>query len=597
MLKTPKREEIENKFKWKLEDIFSTEAEWDEARLQSHKKLEEMESNKEYIFKTSKNLLEFLKSSDKVDSVIEKIFVYAHLKEDENTRNPKGQELGQKLNSIRLLYSNVSSYFRSEFLSLEEKTLESYYKEEPELVFYKKMFDRMLRNKPHILNRDQEYIMSQTSLLDSSSDIYGKLGEADLTFPSIIGESGLETEVTQGNFIQLMESKEQRVRMEAFESVYSTYKKFENTFAATLYASINSDTFYSRIRNHNSSLEAALFSNNVSIDVYENLIKTVKNNIGTMEKYLNLRKKLLGLKELHMYDIYTPLVKDLDVKITYDEAYETMKKALAVLGEEYVQKLEDAYVDGWIDVYENEGKRSGAYQSGPYGVHPFVLLNHKDNVNSMFTLAHEMGHAMHSYYSDKHNPQLYAGYSIFVAEVASTVNEVLLMRYLLKNTKDKKMKTYLINYFLDQFRTTLFRQTMFAEFEKITHERVENDEPLTAEVLSEIYFNLNKEYYGEGIHHDKGISMEWARIPHFYNSFYVFQYATGFSAAISLSKQILEEGQPALDRYLNFLKSGGTDFPIELLKGAGVDMSTPKPIEDAMVVFKELVEELEELTK
>lgn len=597
MLRTPKREEIDNKYKWKLEDVFSTEIEWDKGRFQSQKILEEMESRKENIFKSAKNLLEFLKSSDKVDSIIEKVFVYAHLKEDENTRDPKGQELGQKLNSLGLLYSNVSSYFSSKFLSLEEKTLETYYKEEPELLFYKKFFDEMLRNKPHTLNKDQEYILSQTSLLNSSSDIYGMLGEADLTFPSIIDENGNEVEVTQGNFIQFMESKHQRVRIQAFESVYSTFKKFENTFAATLYGSIKADTFYSKIRKYDSSLQAALFSNNVSIEVYENLIKTVKNNIETMGKYLELRKEMLGLKELHMYDIYTPLVKDLDVKITYEEAYKTMKDALSVLGVDYIQKLEEAYNDGWIDVYENEGKRSGAYQSGPYGIHPFVLLNHKENINSMFTLAHEMGHAMHSYYSDKKNPQLYAGYSIFVAEVASTVNEVLLMKHLLNNTNDKKMKTYLINYFLDQFRTTLFRQTMFAEFEKITHERVENDEPLTAEILSDIYYNLNKEYYGDGIIHDKEISMEWARIPHFYNSYYVYQYATGFSAAISLSKQILEEGQPALERYLNFLKSGGTDFPIELLKGAGVDMSTPKPIEDAMNVFRGLVEELEELIK
>lgn len=596
-MKTPKREEIEEQYKWNLTHIFESEESWGQTCIQMKNMLEEMESFKGKIISSAEQLLQFLQMGEEVDKVIEKIFSYAHLMGDENTKDPKRQELSQKLTSLELLYSDIMSAFTTEFLSLEGERLEKFYTEVPELLFYKKMFDDMARQKPHILSKEQEYILSQTSLLNSAADIFETLDNADLTFSNIKDENGNEVELTQGNFIQFMENKNRDVRKRAFEALYSTFKKFENTMASTLYSSTKSDMFYSKIRNYTSSLESALFSDNVSVDVYDNLIKTAKSNIKPMEKYLTIRKDMLGVEELHMYDIYTPLVKDLDLTITYEEAYETMKKALAVLGDEYAGKLNDAYSGGWIDVYENEGKRNGAYQSGPYGVHPYILLNHKDNLNSMFTLVHEMGHAMHSYFSDKHNPQIYAGYTIFVAEVASTVNEVLLMRYLLKTTNDTKMKTYLINYFLDQFRTTLFRQTMFAEFEKITHERVENNEPLTAEVLSDIYFNLNKEYYGQGIVLDEEIAMEWARIPHFYNAFYVYKYATGFSAAMSLSKQILEEGEPAVQRYLNFLKSGGTDYPINLLKQAGVDMSSPKPIEDALKVFSELVNELEELNK
>ncbi|MFD1850634.1 oligoendopeptidase F [Oceanobacillus bengalensis] len=594
-MKILKREEIPEKYKWKLEDLFEDESKWEEARKEAQGLLESMRTNIRGIVTTASNLLTFLKQSKEVDFILEKVFVYAHLKHDENTKDSKGQELGQKLTSLQLLYSDVSSSFHTEFLTLDGAKVETYYHEEPSLLFYKKYFDEILRAKPHTLSKEQEYILSQTSLLDSSDDIYGMLSDADLSFPKIKDEEGNEVEITQGNFIQYMQSKDREVRKSAFKALYSSFKKFENTFASTLYASNKTDRFHATIRNHPSSLEASLFSDNISPEVYTNLIETVKQNIEPMEKYIKLRKKLLNVEELHMYDIYAPLIKDMDVEISYEEAYETMKKALGVLGEDYVGTVSDAYTEGWIDVYENEGKRSGAYKSGAYGVHPYILLNHKDNLESMFTLVHEMGHAMHSYYSNKHNPQVYAHYKIFVAEVASTVNEVLLMRYLLKNTNDKKMKMYLINYFLEQFRTTVYRQTMFAEFEKITHDRVEKDEPLTADALRTLYYNLNKEYYGEEIVHDQEIAVEWARIPHFYSAFYVYKYATGFSAAMALSKQILEEGESAVNRYLDFLKSGGTDFPIELLKRAGVDMTTPQPIEDALNVFGELVDELEEL--
>lgn len=593
MIKIPKRAEIPDKYKWDLTALFESPEEWEIARIQSQQLLKELKSKLDNAVTSSSNLLEFVKLGEKLDLILERVIVYSQLIQDENTRDSKRQEFEQKLTSIGLLFSEIVSTFNSKFQMLDEKTLNTYYMEEEELLFYKKAFDDLLRMKAHTLSEEQEYILSQTSLLDSTEEIYEILTDADLTFPPVIDEEGREAELTEGNFNEFMENGNREIRQQAFKNMYSTLKRFENTFAAMLYGSNQADRFHASIRNFDSSLENGLFEDNVSEEVYSNLIKTVKNNIAPMEKYLKLRKKLLGVEELHMYDIYVPLVKDLDLKITYEEAYETMKKALAVLGEEYVETMSKAYTSGWIDVYENEGKRSGAYQTGAYGVHPYILLNHKDNLDSMFTLVHEMGHAMHSYFSDKHNPQLYANYSIFVAEVASTVNEVLLIRYLLDHATDRKMKKYLINYFLEQFRTTLFRQTMLAEFEKITHERVEADEPLTAEVLSTIYYDLNKQYYGDQIVHDKEIALEWARIPHFYDAFYVYKYAIGFSAAIALVEQILNEGDPAVKRYLAFLKSGCTDYPIELLKKAGVNLSTSRPIEEGLNVFTKLVDQFE----
>lgn len=595
LIKIPKREEIPEKYQWDLTDLFANREEWEEARAESYQLLVELKEELENVTTSSSNLFAFLQKRDTLNEKFEKVIVYSFLIQDENTKDSKRQELEQKLTSTSLLYSEIESAFHTKFLTLDEKMLNNYYKEEEGLLFYRKYFEDLLRMKPHTLSEEQEYILSQTSLLNSSEDIYEMLGDADLTFPSVKDEEGKEIELTQGNFTELMENENREIRIQAFKNFYSTFKQFENTFAETLYSSNKADRFYATIKKFNSSLEMGVFDDHVPEEVYNNLIQTVKDNMAPMEKYLNLRKEMLGVEELHMYDIYAPLVKEVEMKITYEEAYETMKKALAVLGDEYIETVSKAYGARWIDVYENEGKRSGAYQTGAYGVHPYILLNHKDNLDNMFTLVHEMGHAMHSYFSDKHNAQLYASYSIFVAEVASTVNEVLLMKYLLQHTEDKKTKQYLITYFLEQFRTTLFRQTMFAEFEKITHERVEEDEPLTAEVLSAIYYDLNKQYYGSQVVHDEEIAIEWARIPHFYDSFYVYKYATGFSAAIALADQILEEGAPAVERYLEFLKSGGTDFPIELLKKAGVDLSSPKPVEEALDVFRQLVDELEQL--
>ena len=421
------------------------------------------------------------------------------------------------------------------------------------------------------------------------------LNNADIKFPYIKDEKNNEIELTKGRYIQLMESDDRRVRKDAFEALYSTYSKQKNTLAALLNANVKANIFSARARKYGSAREESLFADNVPVEVYDNLINAIHENLDIMHRYVKLRKKIMKLDDLHMYDLYTPMIKEVKMDISFEEAKDIVKDGLELLGEDYIKDLEKGFKSGWIDVYENEGKRSGAYSWGCYDSHPYVLLNHTDTLNNMFTLAHEMGHALHSYYSDSNQPYIYAQYKIFVAEVASTLNEALVMNHLLKKTTDKTKKMYLLNYFMEQFRTTVYRQTMFAEFEKIIHEKAEAGEALTAELLCSIYRDLNIKYYGPDMVVDDYIDIEWARIPHFYTSFYVYKYATGFSAAISISQQILNEGQPAVQRYLKFLKSGGSDYPIELLKIANVDMSTTEPVNNALKLFGSLLDQMEEL--
>ena len=426
-------------------------------------------------------------------------------------------------------------------------------------------------------------------------NIFSMLNNADLVFPIIKNEEGEEVRLTHGRYIDFMMSKDRSIRKNAFSSLYSRYNEFINTFAATLSTNVKSHIFYARSRKYTSSLEAALENDNISVDVYTNLINTVKENIEEMYRYISLRKKALKLDEIHMYDLYVPLVDELDLKTPYKEAQDTILRGLVPLGDDYIQRLKEGFNEGWIDVYENKGKRSGAYSSGCYGVHPYVLLNYTDNLDNMFTLAHEMGHAMHTYYSNENQPFVYASYKIFVAEVASTLNEILLLHHLLENTDDEIMKIYLINHYLEQFRGTVFRQTMFAEFEKIIHEEAEKGIPLTAEHLKEIYYQLNKDYFGDEIIIDDQIALEWARIPHFYYNFYVYKYATGFSAASALANKILTEGDSAVEKYLTFLKSGDSDYPLNILRTAGVDMSSPEPIKSAVGLFREFLVKFEKL--
>jgi oligoendopeptidase F len=421
------------------------------------------------------------------------------------------------------------------------------------------------------------------------------LNNADLQFPSILDEEGNEVQVTHGRYISLMESRDRRVRHDAFKAVYQTYQSFRNTFASTLSGIVKRNNFYAQVRGYRSARHAALSDNHIPEAVYDQLVQTVNEHLPLLHRYVAIRKKALGLDELHIYDLFPPLVKDVDTKVTYDKAREILLKAMKPLGDEYISVLREAFQNRWVDVYENKGKRSGAYSSGSYLTSPYILLNWQDKLNDLFTLAHEFGHSVHSYFTRKNQPYIYGDYSIFVAEVASTCNENLLQDYLLKNTADKNMRLYLINHYLDSFRATVYRQTMFAEFEQIIHEMAQNGEPLTAETFTSVYYDLNKKYFGDGMTVDPEIGFEWARIPHFYYNFYVYQYATGFSAATALSKQILQEGAPAVKRYLDFLKAGSSDTPIEVLKKAGVDMTSPEPIRQAFSVFKEKLDELEQL--
>lgn len=458
------------------------------------------------------------------------------------------------------------------------------------------MLDEITRQKSHVLSAQEEQIIAMAGDIASApSNIYGMINNADIKFPCIKDENGQEVELTKGRYISFLESSDRRVRKDAFHALYSSYKKQKNTLAQTLSSSVKRDIFYSKVRKYSSSLEAALDEDNVTLDVYDNLISTISNNLEPMYKYVALRKRMLGVDELHMYDLYTPIIKDVKMEVPYSKGVELVIDGLKPLGDEYERILREGFKGGWVDVYENEGKTSGAYSWGCYDTHPYVLMNYQDDVSNLFTLAHEMGHALHSYYTNQEQPFVYSGYKIFVAEVASTLNEALLMEYMLNNTQDKKEKMYLINYYLEQFRGTVYRQTMFAEFEKIIHERAEAGEPLTPELLCNIYRDLNRKYYGPDIVIDEDIDMEWSRIPHFYRNFYVYKYATGFSAAASLAESILKEGQPAVKRYIDFLKGGDSDYPVNLLKKAGVDMTTPDPIIKAVKTFERLVEELDGL--
>jgi oligoendopeptidase F len=541
-------------------------------------------------------LLGYLKLTLEMNLIQERLLVYAKLRHDENTKDTMRQELLQRIQPITIKISKACSFFIPELLDLDIEVLNSYYLNE-EILFFKKYLDKIVRAKPYQLSKKQEKLLSQTDLLYSASHTFTMLDNADIIFDPVIDENGNKISLTNANSAKLMASENRAIRKMTFSNIYKSYGSLINTLASTYLGNVKKDLFYSQVRNYSSSLEQAMFENDVNIEVYSNLIAAIKDHQPLMHRYIAIRKKAMDLQELHMYDIYAPLVPNTSQDIPYEEAYDIMLDGLSILGDQYISILKEARNNRWIDVYPNDGKMSGAYQWGTYGTHPYVLLNYRNDLNSLFTLAHEMGHALHTYYSDHENHYLYAEYVIFVAEVASTVNEVILMYHLLKETGDPAKKRSLINYFLELFKGKIFRQTMFAEFEKIVHEKVQNDEPLTSSHFSEIYYQLNQDYYGNDIIHDNEIRYEWARIPHFYRSFYVYQYATGFTAAIAIAKRIMDEGDSAVRDYLTFLKSGGTDSPLELLKIAGVDMTSTKPFKDALEVFQDLLDQFEELLK
>lgn len=593
--KIPVRSEADPKYTWAIEDVYASDDLWHTDLEKARSLPQQIIAYKGKLGESAQTLLSFLRLGDEMNVLFDKLYGYAQRKSDEDTTNPTYQGMSSQAMSAMVAADAASSFETPELLAIPEETLEQFYHDEPALELYRLCLTRIREKRAHILSDAEEKLLAAAGEMSQSPDtIYSMFGDADLKFPDAFDNDGNAHPVTHGTYIPLMHSQDRVLRKSAFESIYGVYSAFRNTAAAILTAQVKQLKFHADARKYESTLHAALDGNHIPTEVYTNLIDAVHQNMKPMYRYVALRKKLLNLNELHMYDLYTPIVGDVDVNIPYEEAKQTVYDALAPMGDNYRAILQEGYDNHWIDVYENVGKCSGAYSAG-LRVHPYVLLNYSGTLDSMFTLAHEMGHAIHSYLSNKNQPVVYSGYSIFVAEVASTCNEALLMQHLLNTTTDKRRRAYLINYFLEQFRTTLYRQTMFAEFELEINRRNERGESLTVASLNELYHELNRQYFGDGIVIDSEIDVEWARIPHFYYDYYVYQYATGYSAAIALSRRILKEGEPAVRDYMNFLSGGCSADPITLLRGAGVDMATTQPITEALQLFDELITEMEEL--
>ena len=593
------REEADARYKWAIEDLYKDDEDWKRDYELLKSRIPELTKFRGRLGESAEVLLSMQKLSDELNQLLEKVYVYANQRLHENTDNGTYQNLASQAQGLLVELSENLSFVEPELMELPDGTIEAFLDENEELSAYRQYFENIIRQKKHVLPTEQEQLLAAMGdVAEGPKDIFSMFNNADIRFPEITGEDGHPVQVTHGRYMSLMQSRNRQVRKDAFEAMYGVYGDWRNTLAAMYRANVKQEAFLAKAHKYTSDLEAALDGSYIPVKVYEQLIEAVHESMPLMYRYMKLRKKLLGVEELHMYDLYVPVTEQDHNEIPFEQAKKTVLEGLAPMGEEYLHLLREGFDHGWIDVYENQGKRTGAYSWGAYGTHPYVLLNYQGTLHDVFTLAHEMGHALHSWYSDEHQPYIYAGYRIFVAEVASTCNEALLIHYLMEQSKkagDRKKTMYLINYFLEQFRTTLFRQTMFAEFEKITHGLQEQGETLTADRLCEIYYDLNKLYFGEEICVDQEIAMEWARIPHFYTPFYVYQYATGFSAAIALSKQILEKGASAVEQYKKFLKGGSSMYPLELLKVAGVDMEQKAPVQDALAVFAQYLDEMERL--
>ncbi|GIM27492.1 oligoendopeptidase F [Clostridium polyendosporum] len=590
-----KREEIQQEDKWKIESVYDSVDSWESGFKELKKKapvLKEFEGK----LNSGREVLAFLQLNEEVSRKAEKLMVYAHLRADEDTSNPQFQTLRNKIDPYLAELASYTAFFEPEILSLPEGSVEKMMQEVSELKMYDFFLNNILKEKPHILSKQVEELMASVSdCLDAPSNIHSMLTNADMKFPVIKDEKGNDVELTEGNYSSFIRSKNRKVRETAFKALFGEYKKLENTLASSLTSSVKNFIFNSKTRKYTSALEASLKPNNIPLEVYYNSIDTINKNIKSLHKYVALKKKLLGLDDIHMYDLYVPVVDVEKDHIEFEKAIEIVTEGLNLLGDEYLDIFKEGIESGWIDIYENKGKRGGAYSWGSYDTMPYVLLNYNFDLNDVSTLAHEMGHSIHSYYSIKEQPYIYSHYTLFCAEVASTTNEILLIHHLISKEEDKQKKLYLINQELEQIRTTVFRQLMFAEFELKTHESLEKGEPLTPKDLNQIWHDLNVKYFGEEMIVDEEVDSEWARIPHFYRDFYVYQYATGYAAASAFAKSIMEQEEKAVEKYKGFLKAGGADYPVNILKKAGVDMTTSKPLEATIERFNELLDMLEKL--
>ena len=592
------RKDIEEKYRWDLSSMFPSDEAFEKALEEGAAYIPKIKAYEGKVTESAETLLAYLKLSDDVDVLLSKIMNYAQRKSDEDTRVAKYQDYTNKSMSLYVGISSASAWFTPVLLTLSDEQMEDFYKSLPELELYRRHLSQFFAQRAHTLSPAEEQLLASAKEMASAAEsTYSMFADADLKFEPATDSKGEKYPVTHGSFVPLESSPDRVLRESAYKSLYSTYKNFRNTCAATLSAQVKQLKFYADARKYNTTLEAALDDTEVPTEVYTNLIEAVHGGMDSMYKYVALRKKLLGVDELHFYDIYAPMISDVDMHFTYEEACELILKALEPMGEDYLAIVKKGLSERWIDVYENPGKRSGAYSAGGYGMNPNILLNYHGTLNDVFTLIHEMGHSVHTYLSSHNQPAVYSDYVIFVAEVASTCNEALLMQYLLKTTEDKKQKAYILNHFLEQFKSTLYRQCMFAEFELKINQLNENGEGVTADACTEIYRDLQKLYFGDGIVIDDEICHEWARIPHFYYNYYVYQYSTGFAAAMALSQRILTLGEPAVKDYIGFLSGGSSKTPIELLRGAGVDMASPEPVLSAIKVFDGLIDEMNELAE
>lgn len=592
----PLRESIPERHTWQLEPVYASDEAWEAEFQRVSGWVPELEEYKGRLKDGASVLLQCLRTRDRIFEVMGRLSVYASLKRDLDTRESRYQAKAERIRKLSTTAGEKSAYFAPELISLDPVLLERYFAQEPELGAYRHHIDDVVRAREHTLSpREEELVAMTADMARGAYDVFSMLNNADLKFPMITDEHGDSVELTHGRYYLFMESQDRRVRKEAFDAFFGTYEKYKNTLAAALSAQVKRTLFYARVRKYESALHAALDDYHVPWQVFENLIVTTRRNLAPLHRYMSLRKRVMKLDSLHPYDTAPPLVPEADLRFEFEEAETLVKSALAPMGHEYNQIIERAFAERWIDVHETTGKRPGAYSSGSYGTPPYILLNYNNTLDSVFTLAHELGHSLHSYYSHRAQPFVYSGYAIFVAEVASTASESLLMAHLLKSAKDPRQRLYLLNHWVDQIRGTFFTQVMFAEFEWTIHKRMEAGEPLTHESLAELYGELYQAYHGADLAQDEVNRIGWSRIPHFYYNFYVYQYATGYAAAATLSQRILEQGEKARGPYLEFLRSGSSAYPIELLKRAGVDMTTPTPVEDTIRLFDRLVSEIESL--